>query len=82
MNIVHNCQKLCTLSEIVKNGKNGHNCQNLLKIVNGPVGIESGANIIKTDARTSEAVALASKQVLVASEPLQEKQDEEATSAR
>ena len=48
----------------------------------GPVGIESGANIIKTDARTSEAVALASKQVLVASEPLQEKQDEEATSAR
>ena len=47
-----------------------------------PVGTESGANIINTDARTSEAVAQASKQVVFASQPLQEKQDEEATGAR
>ena len=47
-----------------------------------PVGTESGANIINTDARTSEAVAQASKQVVIAPEPLQEKQHEEATGAR
>ena len=41
-----------------------------------PVGIKSGASTIITDARTSEAVAQASKQV--ASEPLRERQDEEA----
>ena len=47
-----------------------------------PVGTESGANIINADARTSEAVAQASKQVVIAPEPLQEKQHEEATCAR
>ena len=48
-----------------------------------PVGTETGANITKTDARTSEAVAQAtSKQVVVASEPLQKKQDKEGTGAR
>ena len=46
------------------------------------VGTETGANITTTDARTSEAVAQASKQVVVASQPLQEKQDEEATDTR
>ena len=47
-----------------------------------PVGTETGANITKTDARTSEAVAQASTQEVVASQPLQEKQDEEGTGAR
>ena len=41
-----------------------------------PVGIKSGVSTIITDARTSKAVAQASKQV--ASEPLRERQDEEA----
>ena len=47
-----------------------------------PVGTETGANTIKADARTSEADAQASKQVVVASGPFQEKQHEEATGAK
>ena len=47
-----------------------------------PVGTETGANITTTDARTSEAVAQASTQEVVASQLLQEKQYEEAAGAR
>ena len=45
------------------------------------VGAESGASITNTVAGASEAVARAGKQVVVASEPLQERRDEGATGA-